>query len=69
VLEQVDDPEHRRRLRRIERFRAHDELVGVVGVIQLGEVLAACLVQHELDFELSHRGLPFELQYLMKANS
>jgi hypothetical protein len=55
VLEELNEAEHRRGLRGIERFGAHEQLFVVLRVVQLGEILAARLIQHELDAKLGHR--------------
>src|SRR5688572_27801923 len=54
ILEELHQAEHRRGLRRIERFGAHQELLLVVGVVELGEIFSGRLVKHELDAKLSH---------------
>src|SRR5678815_5482714 len=54
VLEQLHQAEHRRGLVRVQRLGARDQLRLVVGVVELGEVLAARLIQYEFNAKLGH---------------
>src|SRR5688572_17576742 len=57
VLEELYQAEHRGSLGRIERLGAHQQLLLVVGVVQLGEVFPARLVDDEFNAKLSHANL------------
>src|SRR3954447_18418726 len=54
VLEKLEQAEHRGGLRGIERFRAHQQLFVVFGVVHLRKVFPGRLVKHEFDAELGH---------------
>src|SRR5688572_12789362 len=57
VLEELHHAEHRGLLARVQRLGAQQQLVAALGVVHLGKVFAARLVQHELHAELGHSPL------------
>src|SRR5688500_14030048 len=57
VLEELHQAEHGGRLAGIERLRAYQKFLLVLGVVELGEVFSSGLVQNELDAKLGHANL------------